>query len=130
MRNSERTIDAVAIFQGRIQCAVVFLVAGEAHVVGSEAAVEGSRAAVHAFPVDLDGSMLWAFGLTSTDLLQQTLLAEKIFFLCLLLFLVCHLLLTVNQTSEVRLLAAMALVNRASEVRKFLRSSVKVASLF
>ena len=111
MRNSKRTIDAVAVFKRRIQRAVVFFVAREAHVMGSKAAVKGSRAAVHAFPVDLDCSMLRAFSLTSADLLQKTFLAKKIFLLGCLLFLICHLLLTVNQTSKVRLFAAMALVN-------------------
>ena len=87
--------------------------------MSAKAAKESNRAAEHAFPVDLCPAMFLASSLTSTHFFEDAFLAEKIFLLGITLLSI--LLLTVNETTEERLLAAMALVERAAAVCKFLR---------
>lgn len=92
-----------------------------AHVVRTEAAVQSSGATVLALPVDLLGAVFLTRGLTSTDLLQNAVLAQQVLFLGVALLSVGHLLLAVDQASEVRLLTAMALVEGATMVGVLLR---------
>ena len=89
----------------------------------AKAAEEGNTAAELPLPVNLLNTVLFATGLSCTDLLQKTALAQKILFFGFLLLGVGHLLLTVNQATKVGLLAGMALVERASVIRKFLWSA-------
>ena len=127
VRNTKRAVMTIAV--ANLKCAPrrlhVLFVAPVAEVVSTEAAVESSGAAVHALPVDLGISVLLAGSLTSTDLLEEAVLADKV----LLLSLLCHLLTAVNETTEVRLLAGVALVDRAAEVGVGLRAAVEVTIL-
>ena len=66
--------------------------------------------------------MFFASCLTGSHFLEDTVLAEKIFFLGLKLLSI--LLLTVNEATEEGLLASVALVERAAAVGKFLRFTV------
>ena len=59
--------------------------------------------------------------LARADFLQDAVLAEQVLGLGLRLLSVVHLLLTIDQATEVRFLAAVALVKRASVVCKLLR---------
>ena len=95
-----------------------------AHVVCAEAAEESNGTTVLAFPVDLDAAVCLTRCLTSTDLLEKAILAEKIFFLGLALLSVGHLLFTVDETSEVRLLATVALIEGSAVVCKLLGLAV------
>ena len=120
--NAQRTVNTVAIFHWLV-LACVGIVAGFTEVCRAKAAVNGDTATELALPVDLRAAMLLARSGASTDLAQNATLAEKILLFRVLLptFSVCHLLLAVDQASEVRLLALMALVEGASVVREFLR---------
>ena len=66
--------------------------------------------------------MFLASSLAGSHFFEDTSLAEKIFLLGIKLL--CILLLTVDKATEVRLLAAMALVERAAAVGEFLRLAV------
>ena len=124
MSDAEWAVDAVAVFEGRVERAIVLIMAWVAHVVGTEAAVEGSGAAILAFPVNLRGTVLLAARSASTDVFEQAALAEKVFLLGLASFLVSHLTLTVDESTEVRLLAVIAQVEGASVVGKLLWLSI------
>jgi hypothetical protein len=63
-----------------------------------------------------------AGSLTGSNFFEDAVLAEKLF-LCSLALL-CHLLLTVDEATEVRLLATVALVEGAAAVGKFLMLAV------
>ena len=63
--------------------------------------------------------MFLAGSLTGSNFFEDAVLAEKLFLLCLELLRI--LLLTVDEATEVRLLAAVALVERAAAVGEFLR---------
>ena len=86
----------------------------------AKAVEEGHTTAELAFPVDLSNTVLLARGLSSSNSLEHAGLAEQVFLLSFLLFRVVHLLLTVDQTSEVRLLALVALIERASMISELL----------
>ena len=118
--NTERAIDAVAVMESHVFL-IVIVVAALAHVMRAEAAKESDAAAELAFPVDLRGAMLFALSLTGANRLKKAFLAEKILLLGLLLLGVSHLLLTVDEATEVWLLAVVALVERTPVVRVFLR---------
>ena len=100
--------------------------AGFAHKVGTEAVEEGSGAAVHAFPVDLSLSVLGAGGLANTHLLDKAVLAHQVFlsFICIVL---CSLH-AVDETTEVRLLASVALVESAAVKSVLERLSIEVVT--
>ena len=66
--------------------------------------------------------MFLASSLAGSHFFEDTSLAKKIFLLCIKLL--CILLLTVDKATEVRLLATMALVERAATVGEFLRLAV------
>ena len=100
MGNSQRTIDAVAVLERWVARPIVLIMARLAHVVGTEAAEESSRAAVHAFPVDLYLSMLFAGSLSGADFLEEAILAHEVLGLCRSLCVVSFLL-AVDQTTEV-----------------------------
>ena len=72
-----------------------------AHVVSTKAAEESSGAAVHAFPVDLYLSMLFAGSLSGADFLEEAVLAHEIFGLSFALSVVSFLF-TVDQSTKVR----------------------------
>ena len=75
--------------------------------------------------------MLIAICHSSTDLLQQTVLANKIFLFSSLMFGIGSLLLTVNKATKVGPLAAIALIERAAMVSIFLRfTEIGVALVF
>ena len=95
-----------------------------AHVVCAEAAEESNGTTVLTLPVDLDAAVFFTRCLTSTDLLEETILAQKIFFIGLALLSVGHLLLAVNETTEVGLLATVALIKGGAMVCKFLGLAV------
>ena len=101
MGDSQRTIDAVAVLKRRVLRAIVLIMARLAHVVGTEAAEESSRAAVHAFPVDLYLSMLFAGSLSGADFLEEAVLAHEVLRLCFALSIVSFLF-AVDQSTEVR----------------------------
>lgn len=92
-----------------------------AHVVCTEAAEESNGTTVLAFPVDLNAAVFLTRCLTSTDLLEEAILAHEIFFLGLALLSVSHFLFAVNKTTEVRLLTAVALIEGSAMVGKLLR---------
>ena len=98
--DSQRTIDAMAVLKRWIACAVVLIMARLAHVVGTEAAEESSGAAIHAFPVDLYLSMLFAGSLSGADFLEKAVLAHEVLRLRFALSVVCFLL-AVDQSTEV-----------------------------
>ena len=120
VRDAQRAIDAVAVLKGWVTIFIIAVMAGLTEVCRAEAAEEGHTAAELALPVDLLTAMLIASRGASTDLTQKTVLAEKILLFGVLLFSVCHFLLAIDQASKVRLLALVALVERASMVRELL----------
>lgn len=130
MSDAERAIDTVAVFERRSEGAVVLLVAREAEVVCAEASVKGGGAAELALPVNLDVTVLFASSLASTDLLEEALLAHEVLFLCLVGLSIVHFLLAVNEATEVRILAAVAEVDRAALVGESLSLSVVVTADF
>ena len=83
-----------------------------AEVVSSKAGVDSYRAAEHALPINLRCAMDLACLLSGTKSLKLAILTPKMFFLCLLCSI--HLLLTVDHTAEVWLLAIETLVERTS----------------
>ena len=91
----------MAVFKRWILSAIVLIMARLAHVVSTEAAEESSGAAVHAFPVDLYLSMLFAGSLSGADFLEEAVLAHEIFGLSFALSVVSFLF-TVDQSTEVR----------------------------
>ena len=126
MSDSQRAVDAMAILEFNHTAVVaVLLVAIIAEVVCSEAAEEGSRTAEHALPVDLNIAMLFACGLTSSHFLQETILAHEVL---LFGFIITSLLLTVDESTEVRLFACMALVEGAAVVGELLWLSIVVVA--
>ena len=130
MSDAERAIDTVAVLERRSEGAVVLLVAREAEVVCAEASVKGDGAAELALPVNLDVTVLFASGLTCTDLFEEALLAHEVFFLCLVGLSIVHFLLAVNEATKVRILAAVAEVDRAALVGESLCLSVVVTADF
>ena len=124
MGNAQRTIDTMTVLDGRVTVVVfahVVLVALIAHEVSAKAVVNCNAAAVHALPIDLSFAVLITNCLTDADFFQNTVLAEKILGLRLVPLRIVHLLLTVDETAEVRLLAVVALVEGASVIGKLLR---------
>ena len=82
MRNAKRAVDAIAVLNRYVHLvSLILIVALLAEIVGAKAAEEGHAAAELAFPVDLLYTMFLAPGLSSTNLLEQAGLTEKIFFL-------------------------------------------------
>ena len=118
--DAKRAVDAVTVLERRVLSTHVFIMARVAHVVRSEAAEERNGTAVHALPVDLDATMRLAGGLSGTDLLEEAILAEEVFFLGLALLSVGHLLLAVDETTEVGLLATVALIEGCAVVGELL----------
>ena len=64
--------------------------------MGSEAVEKGDGAAVHAFPVNLSLSVFVTVSFSDSHLLRAALLTQEVFGLCLSLFSIVHLLLTVD----------------------------------
>ena len=110
MWNAQRAINTVAVLQRWSHCSVKLFVARFTEVGCSEAAVQGHAATELAFPVDLSGAVFRTRCSASTNFFQQTVLAQQVLLLRLLLLCVCHLLLAIYQATEVGLLAAVALV--------------------
>ena len=126
MSNSKRAVDAMAVLEfDHTVVGHVLLVAIIAEVVCSEAAEECDRAAEHALPVDLNITMLFAICLTSSHFLQETILAHEVFLFGLV---ITSLLLTVDESTEVRLFACVALVEGAAVVGVSLWLSVVVVT--
>ena len=121
MSDSQRTIDAVAVFEGRVLRAIVLIMARFAHVVGAKAAEESSGAAVHAFPVDLYLSMLLTLGAPCADFLEEAVLAHEVLGFRFALLGVVSLLLAVDQSTKVGHFAGVAHVEGAAMVSKLLR---------
>ena len=109
MRNSQRAVNTIAIFGFR-STIPKGIVTRFTEVVCAPAMELCNRAAVHALPISEFNAVLLTFSLTNSHLLHQALLAQEVFFSRLALLLCLHLLLTVNQTTEVWLFAAEALV--------------------
>jgi len=116
VRNAEWAVDSMAVMHGCFQLVWPpvkdFVVARFAEVVCSPAAVKSDGATVLTLPVNLNIAVFLTCGLTGTKLLQQTILADQIFRLCVLVLGTLHL--TVDQTTEVGLLTFTALVDRAA----------------
>ena len=89
----------------------------------SEAAEQGYAATELAFPVDLRSAVFLTRCSSSTNLFQQAVLAQQVLLLRLLLLCVCHLLLTIDQSTEVGLLATITLVEGAPVIGELLRSA-------
>ena len=108
----EWAVNAVAVLgrRGIRVDSVDDVVAGSAEVICAPAAVGRDRAAIHALPVSEFNAVLLALSHADTHLLEQALLAEEVLFVGLTPLICLHLLLTVDQTAEVRLLAAVALI--------------------
>ena len=124
MGNAQRAIDTVSVLDRRVTVIVfahVVLVALIAHEVSAKAVVNCNATAVHALPIDLSFAVLITNCFTDTDFFQNTVLAEKILGLRLVPLSIVHLLLTVDETAEVRLLAVVALVDGASMIGKLFR---------
>ena len=102
------------------------VMAGPTEVIRAPTAVGCDRAAIHALPVGEFNAVLLALSHADTHLLEQALLAEEILFVSLVSLISLHLLLTVDKTAEVRLLAAEALIERATVHGKLLRLVVVV----
>ena len=68
----------MAVLERWVARAVVLIMTRLAHVVSAKAAEESSGAAVHAFPVDLYLSMLFAGCLSGADFLEQAILAHQV----------------------------------------------------
>ncbi len=88
------------------------VVARLAEVVRSETAVERHRAAVLALPINLNIAMLGASSLSSADLLEEAVLADQVLRLGVLGLGTLHL--AIDEATEVRLLAGVALKDRAA----------------
>lgn len=116
MRDSKRAVNSVAVFcrWRRWVRSVDDVVTGVAKVIGAPAAVEGDRAAIHALPVNLVITVFRALRRARANLRQETILAKQVLLPCLLLLCSSHLLLAVHKATEVRLLAFVALEERAS----------------
>ena len=92
-----------------------------AHEVSTKAMERCSAAAEHALPVNLCFAVFIANFFTGTYLLKNAILAQEILGLGLTLLNSVHLLFAVDEATEVRLLAPMALIEGASVVRELLR---------
>ena len=66
------------------------------HIVGAKTEVKGRGATEHALPIDLVGTVLVTISRACAYLFKKAILAHEIFFLCVSLLLVSHLILTVN----------------------------------
>ena len=122
MWDTERTIDAIAVFERRRFAHVpLIIVAVDAHIVSSKAMVSGLSTAEHALPVNLLITVFLTCCLASANVFKQAGLAKQVFGLGLVLLGIVHFLLTVDETPEVRLLAAVTLVEGAPVVSIFLR---------
>ena len=123
VRDAKRAVNAVAVADLLIDMvAVVGVVAGLAEVGCTEAAVDGDAAAVLALPVDLREAVLLTLGGASANLAQEAALAEQVLgFGVLVSLCVGHILLAVDEPTEVRLSALEALVEGASVHRELLR---------
>ena len=127
--NAERAVMTIAVadLDLVVWWSQPLVVASLAEVVSTEAVEESSGAAEHALPVDLGSAVLLTSGLTGTDLLEEAFLADQVLLLGLLSHL--HLITAVDETTEVGLLAGVALVDRAAEVGVGLWAAVEVAIL-
>ena len=121
MSDSKRAVDAIAVLERRVPATIVavVVVAWLAEVVGAKAAEECRGATVHALPVNLSSTMLFTVCLSCAKLLQEALLADQVLRLAVISSLGI-LNFTVNETTEIWLLAAVALEERAAMVRKLL----------
>ena len=121
MSDSKRAVDTVAVLERRVPATIVavVVVAWLAEVMGAKAAEECRGATVHALPINLSSTMLFTVGLSCAKLLQEALLADQVLRLAVISSLGI-LNLTVNETTEIWLLAAVALEERAAMVRKLL----------
>ena len=133
VRDTQWAVMAVAVLGGR-RCRIDPIdnvVAWCAEVIGAPAAVSCNRAAVHTLPVNELNTVFLALSHANSHLIKHALLAQKILFLSRTLLSCVHLLLAVNQTTEVGLLALEALVERATMHRVFERLIVvKVVLIF
>ena len=141
MRNAERAINTVAILQHKlwnvshVESAPVAPLTEP--VLAAEALVARLRAAEHALPIDHLRTMLLAAGLPSADIFKQTTLAQEILLLdgftavlAPLSASVHHFSLAINETAEVRLLAAMAEIEGTLMIGVLLRfTEVKVVPI-
>jgi len=123
VRNSQWAVDTVAVLgRGRIRIhSVDGVMAGPTEVIGTPTAVRCDGAAVHALPISEINTVLLTFSHSDTHLLKQALLAQKILFGSLALLISLHLLLAVDKSTEVGLLAVVALIERATMHGKLLR---------
>ena len=90
-----------------------------AEVGGAKTDEKCCRAAELALPVNLDTTVFLTARLTCSNLFQKAILADQVLWLVVIRSL-STLNLTVNKTTKVRLLAAVALKEGAAMVRKFL----------
>ena len=120
----------MAVLERWIFRITVLFMARLAHIVGAKALVESGGAAIHTFPVDLSDTMNFAGCLTSTDLLEKAFLAQEILFLSLFRLGISHLLLAIDEATEVRHFAAVALVYGATLVGESLSLSIVVSVIF
>ena len=133
VRDTQWAVMAIAVLGGR-RCRidpVDNVVAWSAEVIGAPAAERGNRATVHALPVNEFNAVFLALSHANSHLTEHAFLAQKILFLSRALLSRVHLLLAVDQTAEIGLLALKALVERASVHREFKRLVVvKVVLIF
>ena len=99
MWNAQRAINTIAVLKGRIHRPAILIVARLAEVVRPEAAIKGHAATELALPIDLRCTVILTLGCASANLLEQTVLAEKVLLSGLLLFSVCHFLFAVPVVS-------------------------------
>ena len=118
--DAKRAVDAATILQSRIASTIVFIMAAIAHRVSSEASEKGYITAIHAFPVYVIFTVYSAIVKTISHINSETVLADEVFFLCISLGCISSFLLAVNESSEVRLFASMALIKGAAMISKFL----------
>ena len=113
MGDTKWTVDSMAVCQWH-DTPVVATMARITHVMRSEAAEKSDGTTVHALPIDLDVTMDATSGLPGTDILQETILAQEVLLFLRFFSLLGHLLLAINETTKVRFVALVALVESAS----------------
>jgi hypothetical protein len=113
MCNAEWTVDSITVLQWH-DTKIVAAMARIAHVVRPEATEERYGAAIHALPVDLDVTVGGASGRSSTNVLQEAVLTQKVLLLLSFLGFLGHFLLAIDEAAKVGLLALVALIESAA----------------
>lgn len=113
MGHTKRTVQSMTVME-RHDTPIVVSMARFTHKMCSKAAKDCQRAAIHAFPVNLDITMLATRGLSNANLLEQAVFTHQVFLVPILIGILGLFLFTVNKASKVRFLTTMTLIERAS----------------